>query len=66
MSYRVCAECDYVINNRHHSKYNCPKCDSSKMRCPVVDKRNWDRLYFKQESILFKKNEPNTKEEGND
>ena len=49
MSYRVCAKCDYVIDNIIHQKYSCPKCNSEEMCCPIEDTRDWDKMYKEQE-----------------
>ena len=48
MSYRVCAKCDHVINNRFYQEYDCPKCGSDKMCCPIEDTRDWEDLYCNQ------------------
>lgn len=51
MSYRICAECDCVINNTVHHKDECPRCNSLEMCDPVTDTRDWDKLYEIQKSI---------------
>lgn len=48
MSYRVCANCNFVINNSIHQEDECPKCNSKKMKCPIDNDDNWDKLYEKQ------------------
>jgi len=45
MSYRCCAKCDCIINNRIHQEWNCPECDSDEMLSPLDDDRDWDKLY---------------------
>lgn len=52
MSYRVCGNCDYVINNRTHDGDDCPRCQSLEMCDPVMDSRNWDELYKEQMARL--------------
>ena len=52
MSLRVCAECNWVINNRHSNSYECPKCNSNNMCCPILDKRDWNKMYEKQKTIM--------------
>ncbi len=54
MSYRVCANCDYVINNRILTEWNCPSCDGDKMLNPLDDDRNWDELYKMQKAKSLK------------
>ena len=52
MSYRVCGNCDFVINNRFHSGDNCPGCDSSHMLNPLDDPRDWEELYREQQKKI--------------
>lgn len=52
MSYRVCANCQYVINNRIYSDDACPMCNSIQMTDPLEDNRSWDDLYESQQINL--------------
>jgi len=53
MSYRICADCDYVINNRFWHKDECPICESTEMVDPLEDDRDWDKLYEEQSASMF-------------
>ena len=48
MSLRVCAKCDFVIDNRIHNEEDCPRCKSTDMLCPNDDDRDWGELHLKQ------------------
>ena len=44
MSHRKCKDCRRVINNRHWSKPECPKCGSTNMCDPNEHNNDWDEL----------------------
>lgn len=50
MSYRCCEKCDYIIDNAIHRGDNCPRCNSTEMKCPVEDNRDWDALFSRQQA----------------
>ena len=53
MSYRVCAKCDYVINNRFNQTNKCSECGSTEMLFPDDDPRDWNRLYKDQQEKML-------------
>lgn len=54
MSVRVCAWCDWVINNRTQDDWDCPNCGSDEMACPITDTRDWNKMYKEQMEEVFK------------
>lgn len=48
MSYRKCANCNTVINNRLTNQFPCRKCGSEHMVDPVGNTENWGEMYKEQ------------------
>lgn len=54
MSYRLCGNCDVVVDNKCWGSDYCPHCKSSEWVFPDDDPRNWDDLYKKQQADFYK------------